>query len=63
MPLSVVIAGLLPAIHRAACSKVSWSTDMPTYFVDMLACRPYGTLYIGVTKAFLVDIPALNLCF
>lgn len=36
---------------------------MPTYFVDMLACRPYGTLYIGVTKAFLVDIPALNLCF
>jgi putative endonuclease len=48
------MAGLVPATHRAAISGAYWETKVAQrthdYFVYMLASKPYGTIYIGVTN-------------
>jgi putative endonuclease len=48
------MAGLVPATHRATIATACWETQVAPrthdYFVYMLASKPYGTIYIGVTN-------------
>jgi putative endonuclease len=49
-----VIAGLVPAIQRAAyCRGQTVERPMRSYWVYMLASKPRGTLYIGVTNGII----------
>lgn len=56
----LVLLGLGPRTQRAVRSTVSIEPDraMFTYWVYILASRPHGTLYMGVTNTLLARIAA-----
>jgi len=35
---------------RAQRGPVGWYDEVPMFYVYMLASKPYGTLYVGVTS-------------
>ena len=54
------MVGLVPTTHRAAHGVLSigHSSYMRSYWVYMLASKPYGTLYVGVTNDLLGRVEA-----
>ena len=52
--------GLVPSTHRAAhcVLPIEHNGAMYTYWVYILASKPYGTLYVGVTNDLLGRIEA-----
>src|SRR5690606_21849994 len=48
-----VIPGLVPGIQRATIWTPDLRPEMRTYYTYILASRPRGTLYIGVTNGLI----------
>jgi putative endonuclease len=51
-----VIARLVPAIQRAAYSVLRYEVSCRSYWVYILASKPRGTIYIGVTNGVIFRV-------